>query len=170
MIEEPAAKKEDEIFCPECGKPIKKNAVICVHCGVQVKELASQSKELSTVTHKSKTTAVVLAGFFSFWSWLYTYKKNINKFLIAILAILVFLLSVRLFKIEATNILTYLYFLLSGIWMWAIVDNVIKPNSFYENYPNDKVSYNNKLKELEERIALCIQPGILSYFAQYFHF
>lgn len=54
-------KQEDEIFCPECGKPIKKNAVICVHCGVQVKELASQSKEAPTVTHKNRTAAVVLS-------------------------------------------------------------------------------------------------------------
>ena len=32
-------KKEDEIYCPNCAKPIKKEAVICPHCGVQVKEL-----------------------------------------------------------------------------------------------------------------------------------
>ncbi len=32
-------KKEDEIYCVECGKPIKRRAVICPHCGVQVKEL-----------------------------------------------------------------------------------------------------------------------------------
>ena len=38
-------KKEDEFYCPECGKLIKKNAVICVRCGVQVKDLAYQSKE-----------------------------------------------------------------------------------------------------------------------------
>jgi len=32
-------KKPDEIYCPGCGKPIKKDAVVCPHCGVQVKEL-----------------------------------------------------------------------------------------------------------------------------------
>ena len=36
MNEEPTSKKEDEIYCPECGKPIKRNAVVCVYCGVQV--------------------------------------------------------------------------------------------------------------------------------------
>jgi hypothetical protein len=29
---------------------------------------------------KSKSTAIVLAVFFSFWSWLYTYRKNLVKF------------------------------------------------------------------------------------------
>lgn len=26
-----------EIYCPECGKPVKRNAVICANCGVQIK-------------------------------------------------------------------------------------------------------------------------------------
>ena len=32
-------KKPDEIYCPGCGKPIKKDAVVCPHCGIQIKEL-----------------------------------------------------------------------------------------------------------------------------------
>jgi len=32
-------KKEDEIYCPSCAKPIKKGVVVCPHCGVQVKDL-----------------------------------------------------------------------------------------------------------------------------------
>jgi len=32
-------KKPDEIYCPSCAKPIKKDAVVCPYCGVQVKEL-----------------------------------------------------------------------------------------------------------------------------------
>lgn len=32
-------KKVDEIYCPSCAKPIKKDAVVCPNCGVQVKEL-----------------------------------------------------------------------------------------------------------------------------------
>ena len=53
-------KKPDEIYCPECGKIIKKNTIICPHCGIQVKEL----KTTSTTPVKSKTVAVVLAIFF----------------------------------------------------------------------------------------------------------
>lgn len=32
-------KKPDEIYCPGCAKPIKKDVVVCPNCGVQVKEL-----------------------------------------------------------------------------------------------------------------------------------
>jgi len=43
-------KQEDEIFCPECGKIIKKNTVICPHCGAQIKELKIKN---SLVTPKN---------------------------------------------------------------------------------------------------------------------
>jgi hypothetical protein len=33
------SKKPDEIYCPNCAKPISKQAVICPSCGVQIKEL-----------------------------------------------------------------------------------------------------------------------------------
>src|SRR5665811_1536197 len=40
MNEEVARSKgPDEIYCPECGKPVKKSAVFCFSCGVQIKEL-----------------------------------------------------------------------------------------------------------------------------------
>ncbi len=39
-------KKEDEIYCPECGKPIKRNAVICISCGIQLKEIKTSQKEV----------------------------------------------------------------------------------------------------------------------------
>jgi len=29
----------NEIYCPGCGRPVKREAVICPHCGVQVREL-----------------------------------------------------------------------------------------------------------------------------------
>jgi len=42
-------KKPDEIYCPSCAKPIKKDAVVCPYCGVQVKEL-KVSTETITMT------------------------------------------------------------------------------------------------------------------------
>ena len=70
-------KKEDEIYCSECGKPIKRKAVICPHCGVQIKDLEAPSKESKaskttkvpsdiTTTVKSKLVAILLAVFFDF--------------------------------------------------------------------------------------------------------
>jgi hypothetical protein len=32
-------KQPDEIYCPNCAKPVNKEAVVCPNCGVQVKEL-----------------------------------------------------------------------------------------------------------------------------------
>ena len=55
-------KKEDEIFCPECGKPIKRNTVICSYCGMQIKEL--ETKTISIVSVKSKAAAVVLQAYY----------------------------------------------------------------------------------------------------------
>lgn len=61
-------KKPDELYCPECGKIIKKNAVICPYCGIQVKEL----KTTFATPVKSKAVAVVLAiFFFSFFFFIY---------------------------------------------------------------------------------------------------
>lgn len=48
MNEEKTQKRNsDEIYCPECAKPIKKDAVVCPHCSVQVKELkvSTQAEE-----------------------------------------------------------------------------------------------------------------------------
>jgi len=63
--------------CPECGKPIKKNAVICPYCGIQVKELKTTTFNTPV---KSKAVAVVLAIFFSHFSFLYTYGRSEIKF------------------------------------------------------------------------------------------
>ena len=68
-------KQQDEIYCPECGKPVKKNAVVCPHCGIQIKELI-----ISAASPKIKTISVVLAVFFGPLSWLYTYRKDQIKF------------------------------------------------------------------------------------------
>ena len=32
-------KQPDEIYCPNCAKPVNKETVVCPNCGVQVKEL-----------------------------------------------------------------------------------------------------------------------------------
>ena len=76
-------KQPDEIFCPECGKPIKRNVVVCPYCGIQIKEIkTSPIQETATYnpSTKNKGIAIVLAIFLGFWSWLYTYKKDFKKF------------------------------------------------------------------------------------------
>jgi hypothetical protein len=125
---------------------------------------------------KNKNIAVVLVIFFSFWSWLYTYRKNLVKFWITlslniIAVITIFITGIifigiiteghpeyieylrgfeTLFHSDSANISAASYRTFSiiilalvlisifeiGIWIWAIVDNAMKPKAFYALYPN----------------------------------
>jgi hypothetical protein len=67
---------------------------------------------------KSKTTAVLLAVFLSFWTWVYTYKTDAWKFWLNL----------------SLSILTLGYWNLFVSWIWSIIDVSIKDNKFYNNY------------------------------------
>lgn len=125
-------KQEDEIFCPECGKPVKRNAVICVSCGIQLKPLEDVAKNKiieNAPTPKVKSSAVILVVLFGFFGWLYIYKRSIGKFWAAA--------GVTLFLLLLSSVLSFFIYIFSiGIWIWALVDVSTKPDSFYENYPN----------------------------------
>ena len=152
-------KKEDEIYCPECGKIIKKNVVVCPFCGVQVKELTIKEQPAtvrieSALSPKSKAVAVVLAIFFGFWSWLYTFKKDQLKFWIflgILITMVIWYISYACSSIADTltdpyfnmssyesNINTYANWILAVNvigWFWALIDSVRRPSNFYLNYP-----------------------------------
>ena len=100
-------------FCSGCGTGLVATAVTCPSCG-------TKASGTGAGTPKSKTTAVVLAVFLSFWSWLYTYKKSTWKFWVGLA---VAFLGSPLYLIPTL-----------GVWIWAIVDNSIKPKEFYEDY------------------------------------
>jgi len=153
-------KKEDEIYCAECGKPIKRRAIICPHCGVQIKELKTSPTTTPTTTievkpvssPKNKVIAVLLAVFFGFWSWAYTYGRNAKyfwigfgiSFVLGILFIPSIITTITVDPgVEGIPIqgLLVFYFVLFGLWvlgswLWALIDNAVKPSSFFINYPN----------------------------------
>ena len=57
-------KEEDEIYCPECGNVIKRNTVVCVSCGAQVKpleitEVQRQEKKPGTIENVAKILRIV---------------------------------------------------------------------------------------------------------------
>jgi hypothetical protein len=92
-------------------------------------------------TAKSKIVAILLAIFFSFFSWLYTYSRNSVKFWVALvinIALPIWFLS-KIINDASTVYLTYLVIAwrvaLYGIWIYAIVDNSVKRRTFYINYP-----------------------------------
>lgn len=68
---------------------------------------------------KSKTTAIILAVFFSYFSWLYTYRYDAWKFWLGL----------------GTNILLFWTIVVPiGVWIWAITDQSIKEKQKYATY------------------------------------
>ena len=126
--------KENEIFCPECGKPVKREAIICVNCGMQINELKQSFKQEAVKSNpnaKSKSFAIILAIFFSYFSWIYTYRRNGLKFWIAFWGCSAVIGIFVHFYGEL-----FIYFGVFAVWIWSLIDNLVKPNSFYDNYPN----------------------------------
>ncbi|MCL5772706.1 MAG: zinc ribbon domain-containing protein [Actinobacteria bacterium] len=162
-------KKEDEIYCPECAKPIKRDAVICVNCGVQIKEIKTSGTTTYNLNAKSKGIAIVFSIFLGFWSWLYTYKKDFKKFWIFLGLPIVFMgiviiietlnsVSNPLNKYTSSFMLVHSHLYVGfysalakyGTWIWllffiphicALCNSIIRPENFYKNYPNGN---NNK--------------------------
>jgi hypothetical protein len=82
-------------FCHSCGTKLPAAAGFCSSCGTASGSAPSSASaptafniqsQPAGVLPKSKTTAVVLAVFLSFWSWLYTFKVNKTKFFIGLAA------------------------------------------------------------------------------------
>lgn len=166
MNTEKRHKESDEVFCSSCGEPIKKEAVICIHCGVQVRPLipqrgnkASASSGLAPfpaqlpASTKSKTTAVLLAVFLSYWTWLYTLQRDKAKFIIGLVSIPP---TLYLRYYYGPDALEYLYDLntrdpvlifcrdmiyltalvIVGLWIWAIIESSVRSKNWYDSYPN----------------------------------
>jgi hypothetical protein len=150
-------KKEDEIYCPECGKPVKRKAVFCVNCGVQLKplDISPAQEKINNPYAKSKGTAIVLAVFFGFWSWLYTYKRDYKKFWIYVSIFIVFwiiiIVAISSITVDSSyditqtptgwraifaNYGTWIWLLFLASFIWPFCNSVARPESFYKNYPN----------------------------------
>ena len=117
-------KGTDEVFCRSCGEAIKKEAEICPHCAVRQRG--------STSHHgKSKTTAVLLAVFLAPFNWLYTYKKDVAKFWIALVVDIIFTIILIASEGEASPLVFIVWI---AIWIWAIIDVSVKDKEWYENF------------------------------------
>lgn len=99
-------------ICRHCGNGLVATAVVCTSCGSPVGKV------------KSKPAAVVLAVFLSFWSWLYTYSKNGWKFWVGLALTIIGFASGR----QGGGLI------LLGVWMWSVVDNAVKPTTYYTSY------------------------------------
>ena len=150
---------EDKIYsdkyCAACGNGLIMTAVICPKCGSPSHTIASRPAAPSFVPRK-KEVAVILAVFFSAWSWLYTYRQNVTKFWVGLgVAMLNSFLLVSTFGqlffgpafFPVASPLVPMGFDLQSvlwahllpnlaIWIFSIVDNARKPPEFFSNYPN----------------------------------
>ena len=140
-------------FCAKCGKELPSQAIYCPYCGIVIQQLARR---------KSKNTAVMLAVSLSWWTWLYTYKKDAWKFWLGSgLGVasggLIFLYIIRAFEdamnlvglatsgslsetqlvgstSEWTNWATIASLAVFIIWVWSIVDTAVKGSEWYKSY------------------------------------
>jgi hypothetical protein len=69
------------------------------------------------IRRKSKTTAVLLAIFLGFWTWLYLYKKSVVKFWV---------------NLSLTVVTCGLWYTIA--WIWAIVDTIRRSMKWYDSY------------------------------------
>jgi hypothetical protein len=141
------------VFCVACANPLVQTAAFCPKCGTPRAYIPSQEPKTGA-RQKSKNVAVVLAVFLSYWTWLYSYKQDAEKFFVGLgLSILLGFTSLLIlngvvlanwrgaefdFIVSAiipgspflsTYVITT-YSLSVGLWIWAIVSAAKKPSSF----------------------------------------
>jgi hypothetical protein len=102
-------------WCPACRSAVLVSATVCPTCGTP---LASP---------RSKGAAVLLAIFLTFWTWVYTYKRDAWKFWLGLILSIV--------GVVTTFFLIGIVILI-GVWLWAVIDAGIKPEYWYQQYPN----------------------------------
>lgn len=71
------------------------------------------------VIPKAKSTAVVLAVFFGFWAFIYTYRRDAAIFWINLVA----------------TIVTFGLWAIFVAYPWAIIQMTCRPQSFYDGFP-----------------------------------
>jgi len=76
---------------------------------------------------KDKAVAVLMAIFVPPWNWLYTYKRDAVKFWVGLSLMVV-----------GTILLVVVvgFFLIVGVWLWAIIDAGTKTEPYYRQFPN----------------------------------
>ena len=111
-------------FCVTCGNGLVATAAICPRCGTPVARAT-----FSTPGGKSRSTAVVMAVFLSFWSFLYTYSISAWKFWLGFGLSFVALGFVITNDAMSNGNNPGLFFVLIGlgVWIWSIVDRSITP-------------------------------------------
>jgi uncharacterized protein (DUF983 family) len=103
-------------YCVTCGNGLVATAAICPRCGTPVSRTQAGAK--------SRTAAVVLAVFLSFWSFLYTYSNSAWKFWLGLgLSVGSFILALIIDGATHNSAAAGVWSLIAlGVWIWSIVD------------------------------------------------
>lgn len=142
------------VFCVACANKLVPTAAFCPKCGTPRALLPNQGV-IAGDGKKSKTAAVLLAVFLSFWTWLYSYKIDAAKFYVGLglslalgLVNIVILWPWTALEVEQRgyidsfefillfgappriNFVWATYFVSLAIWVWAIVSAARKPSRF----------------------------------------
>jgi hypothetical protein len=80
------------------------------------------------VERKDRGAAILLAIFLGGWTWIYTYRRDSWKFWVTLI------LNLTLFNPLWTWLLLFLPNF--ALHLWAVIDVAVKPQHFYDNYPN----------------------------------
>lgn len=89
----------------------------------------------TSLSGKTKWTAILLIFLFGIFGWLYIIKKAAIKFIAGFLILLIILIFLLVTNLSIFYYLLILYSI--AIRIWALIDVSIKQDSFYENYPNE---------------------------------
>lgn len=76
---------------------------------------------------KNKTTALYLAVFLGYWTWLYTYSKDRWKFWLGLVLFWGTIASNALVRLPGES-----YLAIMIIWITAIIDTVRKPDAWFD--------------------------------------
>jgi hypothetical protein len=101
------------------------------------------------VHRKSKVVSILLAVFLTYFTWLYTYKRNGWKFwlglvvssfpvLVAAIFLVFYISPVSWLPDEALIFLCYA--LPMTVWAWAIIDCIIQKRAWYDNYYQHQIA------------------------------
>ncbi|HZD64947.1 MAG TPA: zinc-ribbon domain-containing protein [Acidimicrobiales bacterium] len=145
-------------YCTSCGNPLTEEAAFCPHCG-SATELSGRpwrpQYPAAPRSTRSKTAAILLAVFLSFWTWLYTFRWNATKFWIGLGVsvgswLLASIVGAETYTVSYYDVYGYYHpgngagiplivlgVLASiGIWVWAIVDTAMTREADFSNYPD----------------------------------
>jgi hypothetical protein len=143
------------VFCVACANKLVPTAAFCPKCGTPRAHVPIQGVNAGD-GKKSKTTAVLLAVFLSYWTWLYSYKKDAAKFYVGLGLSFILVLGNILFLASIWSLIIYwvragdpgfaammisqqaelvaffwaTYFVSVVIWILAIISAAMKPSRF----------------------------------------